>query len=702
MLRTLPLAVTVSLAMTSTASLAAAPPNPLLAKWTGKNGGVPAFDKVKVSDFGAAIDAAMAEHDKEIDTIANNKAAPTFDNTIVALEKSGATLDRVTTYYGVWTSAMLTDDMKKVQDVVEPKLAAHSDKITQNALLFVRIEKIYNDRAALKLTPEQERLSWWYWNQFVRAGAKLDDKAKARVAEINQKLAGLFAKFGQNLQGDEDAYVLYLKDADMAGLPQDVKDAAAAAAAEKGHKGEYAITNTRSSMDPFLRYADRRDLREKVWRQYYSRGDNGDARDNNAMIAEILKLRAERAKLLGFATHAHWRLGDKMAKTPETAMDLMTKVWPSATARVREEVKDMQAIADKEGAKIKIEPWDYRYYAMKVQKAKYDLDENEVKPYLQLEKLREAMFWQAEKLWGFTFAQVKDVPVYHPDMTVYDVKRGGKHIAYWYFDPYARSGKNSGAWENAYRVQDKLDGGHAVIVSNNSNFVKGKPGEPVYVSWDDVRTMFHEFGHALHEMSSNVTYPSLAGTSTATDFVEFPSQVNENWASTPEVLNKFLVNKDGKPMPAELVAKIEKAEKFNQGFEVTEYLASALVDMKLHLAGDKPIDAKKFEKDTLKELGMPSELPMRHRTAQFRHVFGGDDYSAGYYSYLWSEVIAHDAYGAFTEAGGPYDAAVAKKYFDEILSVGNTIDPAEAYRKYRGRDPKIDAYLAAKGFPPPK
>jgi peptidyl-dipeptidase Dcp len=381
-------------------------------------------------------------------------------------------------------------------------------------------------------------------------------------------------------------------------------------------------------------------------------------------------------------------------------MSLMMQVWPSAVARVHEEVAEQEKIAVKDGVK-KIEPWDYRYYMDKVKKAKYDLDENEVKPYLQLDKLREAMFWEAGQLYGFTFTPVKDAPVFEPNVVVYEVKRDNKHVAYWYFDPYARKGKNSGAWENAYRVQDKIEGGHAVLVSNNSNFVKGKPGEPVFVSWDDVVTMFHEFGHALHEMNSDVTYPSLAGTQTATDFVEFPSQLNENWASTDEVLNKFLVNTAGKPMPKELVAKIKKAETFNQGFAVTEYLSAALVDMKLHLAGDKTIDPRQFEKDTLKELGMPSELVMRHRTAQFHHVFGSDDYSAGYYSYLWSEVLDHDAFGAFTEAGGPYDKAVAKRLHDDIMSVGNTVDPADAYRKFRGRDPKIDGYLQAKGFPLP-
>jgi peptidyl-dipeptidase Dcp len=673
--------------------------NPLLAPWKGPHGGVPAFDKVKVEHFKPAFDAAIAENRREIAAIANNKAAPTFDNTILAMERAGQTLGRVQSVYGVWRSNLSTPEFQKVQDVIEPQLASFRDEITGNARLFARIDAVYNSPAKAKLTPEQQRLVWVYWKNFVRAGAKLDPAAKTRVAEINQRLATLFAKFSQNLQGDEAGYTLFLKESDLAGLPQEVKDAAAAAAEEKGRKGEYAIVNTRSSMDPFLTYSDRRDLREKVWRTYYSRGDNGDARDNNAIITEVLKLRAEKAKLLGFETFAHWKLSDKMAANPDGAMGLMLKVWPAAIGRVREEVADMQAIADKEGKGVKVAAWDYRYYAEKVRKAKYDLDQNEVKPYLQLAKIQEAMFWAAHELYGFDFKPVSGLPVFHADVKTYEVTRAGKHVGYWYFDPYAREGKDSGAWETAYRVQDRIDGGHSVLVSNNSNFIKGKPGEPVLISWDDAETMFHEFGHAIHELSSNVTYPTLAGTNTATDFVEFPSQVNENWVSTPEILSRFLVNAEGKPMPPALVEKIRKASTFNEGFAVTEYLAAALIDMKLHLAGGETIDPDRFEREELARWGMPAEIVMRHRTPQFGHVFSSDDYAAGYYSYLWSEVLDHDAYAAFTEAGGPYDKAVAKRFFDDILSVGNTVDPAEAYRKFRGRDPKIDGYLKSKGFP---
>jgi peptidyl-dipeptidase Dcp len=456
-------------------------------------------------------------------------------------------------------------------------------------------------------------------------------------------------------------------------------------------------------MEPFLTYSDRRDLREKVWRTYYSRGDHGDAKDNKKIIGEILKLRAERAHLLGYPTHAHWRLEDQMARTPERAMELMRAVWTPAVARVREEVADMQAIADKEGAGIKIAPWDYRYYAEKVRKARYDLDENEIKPYLQLEKLREGMFWVAGQLFGLQFGPLAGVPVAQPDIRVFEVKdAAGRHVGLWYFDPYARGGKRSGAWMNEYRPQERFDGEVPTIVSNNANFVKVKPGEPILVSWDDARTLFHEFGHALHGLCSSVSYPALAGTNVARDYVEFPSQLLEHWLSTPEVLSTYALHfHTGKPIPKELVDKIERAAKFNQGFITVEYLAAALVDMKLHLAGDTPIDPDVFERDILAELGMPAEIVMRHRTPQFSHIFADDGYAAGYYSYLWADTLSADAWAAFTEAGGPYDKAEAKRLYDRVFSAGNEVDPAEAYRAFRGRDAGISALMRERGFPEP-
>jgi peptidyl-dipeptidase Dcp len=691
-----------SLNRTVEANNLAADPNPLLAEWAGPYGGLPPFDKVQIAMFKPALEAAMTENLSEVENIARVRSAPTFENTIVALEKAGHTLDRVTTIYGIWGSTMASPEFQVVQREMAPKLAQFNDQITQNEPLFKRIEAVYNSPDKKKLTAEQQRLVWLYYTNFVRSGAKLDAKGKARVGEINQQLAGLFTKFGQNVLFEEDNQFVTLKSEDeLKGLPQSVRDAEAASAVTKKQPGAWVIMNTRSSVEPFLTYSDRRDLREKVWRMFIMRGDNGDEHDNNAIITEILQLRAERAKLLGYQTHAHWRLENAMAKTPERAMELMMAVWKPAVARVNEEVKDMQALSDKEGAGIRIEPWDYRYYMEKVRKAKYDLDQNEVKPYLQLDKLRDAIHWVAGELFNFKFTPATNVPVAHPDIKVWEVtdKTTGKHIGLWFFDPYARAGKRSGAWMNAYRSQERINGEITTIVSNNANFVKGKPGEPLLISWDDAITMFHEFGHALHGLNSNVTYPSLSGTAVARDYVEFPSQLMEHWLATPEVLQKFALHyQTGKPIPQALVDKINSSKTFNQGFSTVEYLAAAILDMKLHLAGDKKIDARAFEKEALAELGMPKEIVLRHRLPQFMHVFSSDGYSAGYYSYLWSDVITADSFGAFTEAGGPYDRKVAERLRKNIFSVGNTIDPADGYRNFRGRDPKVEALMKKRGF----
>ena len=679
--------------------------NPLTADWSGPYGGVPPFDKVKIADFKPALEEAMAEQLAEIEAIANNKAAPTFDNTIAALERAGSKLDRVDSVYYVWASNMNSPEFAPIEREMAPKFAALSDKITQNEALFKRIEAVYNSPEKAKLTPEQQRLTWLRYTNFVRAGARLDAEEKARLSEINQRLAQLFTTFNQNLLRDEnDLYITIKDEAGLAGMSESYKDSARSAAESKGVKDAWIVTNTRSSVDPFLTYAEDRALREKVWRMFVDRGDNADKNDNNSTITEILQLRAERAKLLGYETHAHWRLENAMAKTPERAMELLEAVWTPAVARVREEVTDMQALANREGAKITIEPWDYRFYMEKVRKDRYDLDANEVKQYLQLDKIREAMFWVAGEVFNFSFSPAKNVPVFHPDVTVWEVKdkTSGKHVGLWYFDPYARDGKRSGAWMTAYRSQQRIDGDVTTIVSNNSNFVKPKPGEAVLISWDDAVTMFHEFGHALHGLSSNVTYPSLSGTAVPRDYVEFPSQLLEHWLATPEVLQKYAVHfETGKPIPQSLVDKIKNAATFNQGFATVEYLASALVDMKLHLAGATRIDPDKFERETLAELGMPKEIVMRHRTPQFAHAFGSDGYSAGYYSYLWSDVITADAYGAFTEGKGPYDREVGSRLVKYVFSVGNTMDPADAYREFRGRDPRVEALMIKRGFAEP-
>ncbi len=685
--------------------LAAAPApalsSPILAPWTGPYGGEPNFSGVKVADFGPAMDAAMADNLREVDAIANHPAPPTFANTILPLEKAGAALNRGGALFFIWSGGLKSPEFQKVEAEVAPKFAEMGDKITQNAKLFARIDAVYNSPAKAKLTPEQQRLVWVYWNRFVQQGAKLAPAQKTEFAANNQKLAALYTKFAQNELTDEENEKLVLDSpAQLKGLTKAQVDAAAAEAAKRKLPGKWVISNTRSSMEPFLTYADDRAAREAGFKLWTRRGDMGGATDNNAIVTQILHLRAVQAKLIGYPTFAHWTLADRMAKTPDKALALSLAAWKPAVEQVHRDVAVMQQVVDAEKGGFKIAPWDYRYYAEKVRKAKYDLDLNEVKPYLQLDHVREAMFFAANKVYGFSFTKLNGLTVFHPDVTVWEVKgRDGKHVGLWYFDPYARPGKNSGAWMNAYREQSRHDGDVPTIVSNNANFIKA-PNGATTISFDDASTMFHEFGHALHGLNSNVTYPTLSGTNTLRDFVEFPSQVNENWFTTPEV-QKLLVNEQGKPLPAELVAKIKRAHDFNQAFHVVEAQASAIMDMKLHLAGDVPIDPKAFEAATLAELGMPSEMVMRHRIPQFGHIFAGDGYAAGYYGYLWAEVLDHDAFEAFTEAGGPYDPVVAKRFHDTIMSVGNTVDPAQAFRNFRGRDPKVDAWLRDKGFAVP-
>ncbi|MBK7224321.1 MAG: M3 family metallopeptidase [Saprospiraceae bacterium] len=674
--------------------------NPLIDPWSGPYNGVPPFDKVKIEDFIPSLEMAMNQKREEINAITANPEKPNFKNTIEALEKTGLALKRFQGVYYVWTSNMATPALDSIQATVEPRFASFNDSIIQNSQLFARIEAIQNDTASL--TAEEKRLWWRYHTTFVLAGAKMDAKSKERVAAINQQLASLFTKFSQNQLKDEGEKYLEIKDAkDLDGLSESMIAAAAESAKSKNKVGSWVINNTRSAIEPFLTNCKNRSLREKAWRMFINRGDNGDANDNNAIIPQILALRAERAKLLGFETHAHLRLADKMAQTPEKALSLLESVWPFAIDRVKEEVTDMQKLADKMGDKIKIEAWDYRYYAEKVRKDKYDLDESEVKQYLELENLREGMFFMASELFNMKFTQIKDVPVFHPDVRVYRVNdiKSDKLIGLWYFDPYARQGKRSGAWMTAYREQEKLNGDITTIVSNNCNFLRGKENEPILISWEDAETLFHEFGHALHGLCSNVKYPSLSGTNVATDYVEFPSQILERWLSTKEILQKYALHyKTKEPMPQSLLDKIKNASKFNQGFATVEYLASALIDMKLHLAGAQKIDADKFERETLLALKMPKEMVMRHRTPQFGHIFADDGYSAGYYSYLWSEVLSADAWEAFTEAGGAYDKTVGKRLYDYVFSVGGTMDESTAYSLFRGKEPTKNALMKARGF----
>ena len=680
--------------------------NPLLAEWVGPYGGVPAFDKMDLADVPAAFDEAIAENLADYDVIANNPAPATFENTILAMDQAGEKLGRAFTYFGIWGSNLSSPEVRKLQMEYSPKFSEMSSKISQNKALFERVKTVYTDSLKNPLEPEAQRLVLNAYEGFAMNGANLDDAAKARYAAINKELSSIYTTFANNVLHDEEGYVTYINDSQLSGLPDSLVSSAAQVAKDKGHEGEYAITNTRSSMDPFLTYSDERELRKQIWTNYYSRGDNGDEYDNNDNIAKILQLRRERVELLGHKNYPEWRLQNRMAKTPENAMNLMEAVWPAAIGRVKEEVADMQAVADELGHNITIEPWDYRYYAEKVRKKKYDLDSNEVKQYLQLDNLREAMFFVAGELFNFQFTALPEgtVPVYHPDVKVWEVtdKTSGDLVGLWYLDPFARQGKRSGAWANAYRSHETYNGKVTVLSSNNSNFIKPAPGEAVLVSWDDASTFFHEFGHALHALSSNVKYRGSNGG--VRDYTEFQSQLLERWLSTDEVINKYMKHqKTGEVIPAELIAKIKKAATFNQGFSTTEFLASALMDMKFHMADPDGIDPDKFERETLAALNMPKELVMRHRTPHFGHVFSGEGYATAYYGYMWADVLTSDAAEAFAEApGGFYDKEVAAKLVKYLFAPRNAMDPAEAYRKFRGRDATIDALMRDRGFPIPE
>ena len=680
--------------------------NVLLQEWKGPYQGLPAFDKMNVSDIKEAVETGMVLGLEDIAAITNNTESPTFDNTIVPLEASADKLNHVFTYYGIMSSNMSSPEFRDIQGELAPKLSDYRSKISQNKKLFQRVKAVYDALQKTPLPADKQRVVNLTYKGFEMNGANLSEDKKKRYAAINKELSSLYTDFSNNVLHDEENYVTYLNKNQLGGLSESFIKSAAKIATDKGQNNSYAITNSRSSMDPFLTYSTERELRKIVWTNYYSRGDNADDYDNNAIIAKILKLRKERVGLMGYDNYAQWRLQDRMAKTPENAMNLMMAVWPAAIARVHEEVADMQAVANANNDELTIEPWDYRFYAEKVRQKKYDLDSDEVKQYLQLDKLTEAMFYVAGRLFNYEFTAIETgtVPVFHDDVKVWEVTDigTGKHIGLWYLDPYAREGKRSGAWATTYRSYTSYKGETNVLASNNSNFVKPAPGESVLVSWDDANTFFHEFGHALHFFSSNVKYPTL--NSGVRDYTEFQSQLLERWLSTDEVINQFLVHHEtGKPIPAALVEKIKKASTFNQGFGTTEYLASALIDMKLHLADPTNIDIDKFERETLAALEMPNELPMRHRTPHFGHVFSGEGYATAYYGYMWADVLTSDASEAFKEApNGFYDKTVADKLVTYLFAPRNAMDPAEAYRLFRGRDAKIEALMKDRGFPIPE
>jgi peptidyl-dipeptidase Dcp len=681
-------------------------PAPLLAEWSGPFDGVPPWDKVQPAMFPAGFEAAMVKARAEMHAIRDNPAAPTFANTIEADQRSGKQMSRLFAIWGVYQSNLATPEVQAIAKEWSPKLSAFFTEMSLDPKMFARVKAVYDDRANAGLDAKQMRLLERTYRDYVTSGALLDEAGKAEVKRINQALAQAYTEFSRRVLADEETAILLDSEADLAGLSDSFKASLAEEAKARGAAGKWAIKNTRSSVQPFLMYSTNRALREKVYKAFVNRGDNGDANDTNAVIADILKLRQERAKLLGFKNHAWYRMDDTMAETPENATKLMMAVWPAAVARVREEVADMQALADAEakrgeGAKITIEPWDYRFYAEKVRKAKYDLDENEVKPYLQLDQIVQGAFWAAGQLYGLEFKEnTGTIPVFQPDVRTFLVtsRKDGSTVGIFYLDNFARAGKRSGAWATSYRGRSGLLGERIVLASNNNNFTKGGAGQPTLISLDDATTLFHEFGHALHSLLSNVYYPGLAGT--PRDFVEYPSQVNENWLLTPEVLNRFAKHyQTGAPIPAELVAKIEKAQTFNQGFDTVEYLSSAIVDMKLHDRDTPVADPDAFERETLASIGMPREIVMRHRLPQFNHLFSSDAYSAGYYSYLWSETMDADTWAAFEEAGNVWDQATADRFRTTLLSTGNETDRKEAYRAFRGRDPDVKALFKRRGFP---
>jgi peptidyl-dipeptidase Dcp len=685
---------------TATTRATQAHDNPLLTAWQTPHQ-TPPFDAIKPEHFLPAFEQAFADHSAEIAAISHDPAAPDFANTITALERSGTLLTRVSAVFYDLVSAHSNPAILEIDKEVSLRMARHWNPILMNAVLFGRIALLHENRANLKLSGEEMRLLERTYTRFHRAGAGLSEEAKTRMAEINERLAHLGTSFSHHLLGDEQDWVLDLSEADCDGLPDSYVAAARAAAEERGMAGKTVVTLSRSFVEPFLKSSARRDLREKVYKAFIARGDNGNDNDNKAIIGEILALREESAKLLGFPTFAAYRLEDSMARTPEAVRGLLERVWKPARARALADRDELQALIAEEGGNFALAPWDWRYYAEKLRQRKANFDDGAIKPYLALDHMIEAAFDCATRLFGITFTERKDIPVWHPDVRVWEVRdRSGAHKALFYGDYFARPSKRSGAWMTSLRDQQKLDGAVAPLVINVCNFAKGAEGEPALLSPDDARTLFHEFGHGLHGMLSNVTYPSLSGTSVFTDFVELPSQLYEHWQERPEVLQRFARHyQTGEPLPEDLLKRFLAARKFNQGFATVEFVSSALLDLEFHTqpaAASRDVNA--FEKAELARIGMPEEIALRHRPTQFGHIFSGDHYASGYYSYMWSEVMDADAFGAFEEAGNIFDPATARRLHDDIYSSGGSVDPEAAYVAFRGREPEPDALLRRRGL----
>jgi peptidyl-dipeptidase Dcp len=683
---------------------AVAPPqdqaNPLLKAWQTPFE-TPPFAEIAPEHFLPAFEQAFADHSAEIAAITYDPATPDFANTITALERSGKLLSKVSAVFYDLVSAHSNPALLEIDKEVSPRMARHWNPIMMNAVLFGRIAMLHDNRATLALTSEQMRLLERTYTRFHRAGAGLDEVAKARMAEINERLAYLGTAFSHHLLGDEQDWFMELGEADRDGLSESFIAAAKAAAGERGMAGKAIVTLSRSSVEPFLKSSTRRDLREKAFKAFTARGDNANANDNNEVIVEILRLREESAKLLGFPTFAAYRLEDSMAKTPQAVRGLLERVWKPARARALADRDALQALAAEDGGNFALAPWDWRYYAEKLRQISANFDDAAIKPYLSLDYMIEAAFDCANRLFGLSFSERRDIPAWHPDVRVWEVKdAAGRHKALFYGDYFARPSKRSGAWMTSLRDQQKLDGDVAPLIVNVCNFSRGSDGQPSLLSPDDARTLFHEFGHGLHGMLSDVTYPSLSGTSVFTDFVELPSQLYEHWQEQPQVLQQFARHyQTGEPLPDDLLKRFITARKFNQGFATVEFVSSALIDLEFHTQpASASRDVRAFERAELEKIGMPAEISLRHRPQQFGHIFSGDHYASGYYSYMWSEVMDADAFGAFEEAGDIFDPAVAKRLHDDIYSSGGSRDPEDAYVAFRGREPEPDALLRRRGL----
>ena len=673
--------------------------NPFFEDWTAPFG-APPLDRIRPEHFAPAYDRALAEHSAEIAAIAEKPTPASFDNMILALEKSGRLLTRVDGVFHNLAAAATNEALQGIEREMAPRLSAHWSAISLHPVLFARLDELYQERDGLGLDAESLRVLERYRLDFVRTGAQLKGEDRDRLAAIAQRLAVLGTQFSQNVLGDEEDWSLALSEAQMAGIPASLRDAAASKAAALKMEAPFAVTLSRSSVEPFLQYAEDRGLREQLYRAWVSRGDNGNAHDNNAVIPEMLALRAERAGLLGYENFAAFKLADSMAGTPGKARALLEDVWEPARSRALEERDALQALIAREGGNFRLAPWDWRYYAEKLRREKYDFDDAQLKPYFQLSNLIEAAFFTAQKLFGLTFRTRRDMPVYHPDVRVWEVVRDGAVIGLFYGDYFSRPGKQSGAWMSSFRDQQKLGGPKGnenilPIVTNNSNFSKS---DPCLLSFDEAVTLFHEMGHALHGLLSQVRYPRLSGTNVARDFVELPSQLFEHWLEEPEVLTRFARHyQTGEPIPGPLLDKLLAARNYGQGFATVEFLASALIDMDFHTLPPGS-DPKQAQAETLARIGMPAEIGPRHAASHFTHVFSGDGYAAGYYAYLWSEVLDADGFKAFQEAHDPFDPATAQRLYKFIYSAGGTRDFATAYRAFRGRDPHIDALLEGRGL----